>query len=75
MLKDNIEIKRENGEYKDFPYKYRLYLYGWCVWEDDFNENLSDKKIIEKFIDDCYLAGISPVTVKNKNTMIFANMR
>ena len=52
MLEDNIQISREKGEYKDFPNKYAVYLYGKRVWEDDFNEELSDKKVIEEFIKD-----------------------
>ena len=52
MLEDNIQISREKGEYKDFPNKYAVYLYGKRVWEDDFNEELSNKKVIEEFIKD-----------------------
>ena len=52
MLEDNINILRERGEYKDFPYKYTLYLYGTAVWTDDFNEELNDKQVVEAFIKD-----------------------
>ena len=52
MLEDNINIKREQGEYKDFPYKYTLYLYGKAVWTDDFNEELSDGQVVDEFIKD-----------------------
>lgn len=52
MLEDNYEIKREQGEYKDFPYKYTLYLYGKRVWTDDFREALSDKQVLKEFIKD-----------------------
>lgn len=52
MLEDNISIKREQGEYKDFPHKYTLYLYGTAVWTDDFNEELSDKQVVAEFIKD-----------------------
>lgn len=52
MLEDNYAIKREQGEYKDFPYKYTLYLYGTAVWTDDFNEELSDKQVLKEFIKD-----------------------
>lgn len=52
MLEDNINILRERGEYKDFPYKYTLYLYGTAVWTDDFNEELSDKQVVAEFIKD-----------------------
>lgn len=52
MLEDNINILRERGEYKDFPYKYTLYLYGKAVWTDDFNEELNDKQVVEAFIKD-----------------------
>lgn len=52
MLEDNINILREQGEYKDFPYKYTLYLYGTAVWTDDFNEELNDKQVVEAFIKD-----------------------
>lgn len=52
MLEDNIGIERGQGEYKDFPYKYTLYLYGQRVWTDDFNEELSDKRVVEEFIKD-----------------------
>lgn len=52
MLEDNINIKREKGEYKDFPYKYTLYLYSKAVWTDDFNEELNDKQVVEAFIKD-----------------------
>lgn len=50
MLEDNISIERGQGEYKDFPYKYALYLYGKRVWTDDFNEKLNDKQVVEEFI-------------------------
>lgn len=50
MLKDNYEIKQELGEYKDFPYSYKLYLYGRCVWTDDFPEPLTDKQVLENFV-------------------------
>ena len=52
MLEDNISIERGQGEYKDFPYKYTLYLYGKAVWTDDFNEELNDKQVVEAFIKD-----------------------
>lgn len=50
MLEDNISIERGHGEYKDFPYKYTLCLYGTRVWTDDFNEELTDEEVIEEFI-------------------------
>lgn len=49
MLENNIEIVGEKGEYKDFPYKKKLYLYGKCVFEDDFSEDISAKEFIEEF--------------------------
>lgn len=52
MLEDNYSIKRERGEYKDFSYRYTLYLYGQKVWTDDFNEELSDKQVLKEFIKD-----------------------
>lgn len=52
MLEDNIKIERGQGEYKDFPYKYTLYLYDKAVWTDDFNEELNDKQVVEEFIKD-----------------------
>lgn len=52
MLEDNISIERSKGEYKDFPYRYSLYLYNKCVWTDDFNEELNDKQVVEEFIKD-----------------------
>ena len=52
MLEDNIKIERGKGEYKDFPYKYTLYLYDKAVWTDDFNEELNDKQVVEAFIKD-----------------------
>ena len=52
MLEDNYDIERERGEYKDFPYRYTLYLYGKKVWTDDFNEELSDKQVLKEFIKD-----------------------
>lgn len=52
MLEDNIKIERGRGEYKDFPYKYTLYLYEKAVWTDDFNEELNDRQVVEAFIKD-----------------------
>lgn len=49
MLVDNIRIEKEKGEYKDFPYKYKLYLYGTCVWTDDFSEPLTDCEVVKEF--------------------------
>ena len=49
MLEDNIDIVESKGEYKDFPYKYSLYLYCKKVWEDDFHEKQTDAHIIEEF--------------------------
>lgn len=49
MLEDNIEIVGDKGEYKDFPYKKKLYLYGKCVFEDDFAEDISPKEFIKEF--------------------------
>lgn len=50
--KNQIGIKREQGEYKDFPYRYTLYLYGRKVWTDDFNNEMGDKQVIKEFIKD-----------------------
>lgn len=50
MLEDNIKIKHGEGEYKDFPYKYSLYLYGKCVWTDDFHVKKTKSQIIDAFI-------------------------
>lgn len=52
MLENNYAIEREQGEYKDFPYRYTLYLYGTRVWTDDFNEELNDKQVLKEFIKD-----------------------
>lgn len=49
MLEDNIEIISEKGEYKEFPYKKSVYLYGKCVWTDDFSGDLNAKEVIEAF--------------------------
>lgn len=49
MLEDNLEITTEQGEYKDFPYKKSLYLYGRCVWTDDFADNISDMEVVDEF--------------------------
>lgn len=51
MLKDNVKIKTSKGEYKDFPYKKELYLYGTCVWTDDFPTNVPDELCIKAFIE------------------------
>lgn len=51
MLKDNLEIKTSKGEYKDFPYKKELYLYGKCVWTEDFPKDVSDELCIRMFIE------------------------
>lgn len=52
MLQDNYEIKQEQGEYKGFPFKYTLYLYGTAVWTDDFHLPMSDTQVVEAFIKD-----------------------
>ena len=52
MLENNYEIERGAGEYKDFPYRYTLYLYGTKVWTDDFDVELSDKQVLKEFIKD-----------------------
>lgn len=49
MLEDNIKITTSEGEYKDFPYKKSVYLYGKCVWTDDFADDISDSEVIEAF--------------------------
>ena len=49
MMADNIKVVCKDGEYKDFPYKYEVYLYGKCVWTDDFNERMTDNKVIKEF--------------------------
>lgn len=51
MLKDNIEVKTSKGEYKDFPYKKELYLYGKCVWTDDFPTDVSNEVVVKEFIE------------------------
>lgn len=51
MLKDNIEVKTSKGEYKDFPYKKELYLYGKCVWTDDFPTDLPNELVVKAFIE------------------------
>ena len=51
MLRDNVEIKTSKGEYKDFPYKKELYIYGTCVWTDDFHTDVSDEVCIKTFIE------------------------
>lgn len=51
MLKDNIEVKTSEGEYKDFPYKKELYLYGKCVWTDDFPTDVSNEVVVKAFIE------------------------
>lgn len=50
MLSDNIEIKTSEGEYKDFPYKKELYLYGKCVWTDDYHTDVNRETVIKDFI-------------------------
>lgn len=50
MLSDNIEIKTSEGEYKDFPYKKELCLYGKCVWSDDYPTDVNRETVIEDFI-------------------------
>ena len=51
MLKDNIEVKTSKGEYKEFPYKKELYLYGKCVWTDDFPADVSNEVVVKAFIE------------------------
>lgn len=51
MLKDNVEIKTSKGEYKDYPYKKELCIYGKCVWTDDFPTDVPDELCIEEFIE------------------------
>ncbi len=51
MLKDNVEIKTSLGEYKDFPYKKELYIYGKRVWTDDFPTDVPDELCIKAFIE------------------------
>lgn len=50
MLRDNIKIKTDEGVYKDFPYHKELYLYGHCVWTDDFPTDITDEEVINEFI-------------------------
>lgn len=52
MLEDNYKIEGERGEYKDFPFRYTLYLYGTAVWVDDFHLPRSEKQVVEAFIKD-----------------------
>lgn len=49
LSKDNMEIKTSKGEYKGFPYKKELYLYGTCVWADDFQTDVPDELCIKIF--------------------------
>lgn len=51
MLEDNIVVKTSKGEYKEFPYKKELFIYGTCVWTDDFAGDVSDKLCIKLFIE------------------------
>lgn len=49
MLDSNIEITTESGEYKEYPFRKSIYLYGKCVWSDDFADNVSNKEVIDAF--------------------------
>lgn len=51
MLEDNLEIRTSDGEYKDFPVKKELLLYGKCVWTDDFPTDVPDELCIKAFIE------------------------
>lgn len=51
MLKDNVIVKTSRGEYKDYPYKKELYIYGKCVWTDDFPKDVPDELCIRAFIE------------------------
>lgn len=50
MLRDNVKIKTSKGAYKDFPYQKELYVYGTCVWTDDFPNDVPDELCIRAFI-------------------------
>lgn len=52
MLQDNYEIKQTKGEYKDYPFRYTLYLYGTKVWEEDFNSPQDDAEVVAVFAED-----------------------
>lgn len=49
MLAENLEITTIKGEYRDFPYRKTVYLYGKAVWTDDFADNISDKEVVDEF--------------------------
>lgn len=51
MLEDNLEIRTSDGEYKDFPVKKELLLYGKCVWTDDFPTDVPDELCVRAFIE------------------------
>lgn len=50
MIQDNIKIKTSKGVYKDFPYKKELYLYGRCVYTDDFVTNIDNATLVNEFV-------------------------
>ncbi len=52
MLADNIRVEEGEGEYKDFPYKYSVYLYDKCVWTDDFHAKHSEQSVLKAFLDE-----------------------
>lgn len=50
MLSDKIKITTKKSDYLEYPYTKRLHLYGFCVWEDDYMENVEAEKVLEDFI-------------------------
>ena len=50
MLKDNV-IWTGKGEYKEYPYRKELYIYGERVWADDFPTDVPDEVCIRAFIE------------------------
>ena len=49
-----FKVVMEKGEYKDYPYGYRVLLDERVVWEDDFSEEYTDEEIFKMMLDDIW---------------------
>lgn len=44
-----FEIRQSNGEYKEYPYRYSVYLDDKEVWSDDYRDEVKPNEIFIHF--------------------------
>lgn len=47
----NFEVRVSKGEWKDYPYKYGVFLDDELVWSDDYQSEQTATKIFKDFVE------------------------